>query len=309
MFFIMPENYHNKMVSVVIPVHNGGKFIVETIRSVLNQNYPAIEIIVINDGSSDNTSELVESLMSGFPEIKMIHQEKSGVSIARNNGLTVSKGEFIAFLDADDVWLPDFLRSRVSFLNAHEVAFAVTAGYEIINEKSERTGIKKVGNYKVSLSDILQWKANYITIPSGILFRKEYIKKSGGFNESLSNNADQEIIMRILAAGNDFYTLPECNWLYRRHSSNMSSNISLLKKDTFLVYQLAKKNNYFKSIFLQKKCFSKMSAIIAFSWIKDGRNYEKGLKWMLRSFFYSPVFFTGEILNRLFQNSNAKTNL
>jgi hypothetical protein len=171
------------------------------------------------------------------------------------------------------------------------------------------TGVKKAGKFRVSLLDILQWKANYSTIPSGILFRKELILKSGGFNEKLSNNADQELIMRLLATRNNFYTMPEYNWLYRRHSSNMSSNIAVMEKDTRFVYQLAKKNNYFKSLFLQQKCFSKMSMILALSWIKNEQNMKKGIIWLLLSFVYSPVFFTGEILNRLFQNNNANANL
>jgi glycosyltransferase involved in cell wall biosynthesis len=101
-------------VSVIIPAYNAQKFIKDTIDSVIAQTYPDWEIIVVNDGSTDGTPDLV--IKEADNRIKMIHQSNGGVSSARNNGLKHATGEYVIFLDADDLLTPGFLTARVNFL-------------------------------------------------------------------------------------------------------------------------------------------------------------------------------------------------
>jgi glycosyltransferase involved in cell wall biosynthesis len=307
MFFIMQESSKNSiLVSIVIPVYNGERYLSYTLDSVLAQTHKNIEIIVIDDGSTDDTKDILESYSAKYPVIRTVHKTNSGVSVARNSGWEIAKGQFISFLDADDIWTPENLDLKLDFLINHPNAFGVTSQCEIMDEKNIRKGEIKKGDPNVNLEDILIWKGNYITIPSGILFKWETMKLLNGFNPDLSNNADQEILMRALKTQGSFHTLQQTTWYYRRHSDNMSSNLNLMEKDTVLTYRLAKQNKLFKSWWFERKCLSRMSLILSFSWWKNGRDMKRALKWMLISFYYSPVAFVDRILNKLFKGIRNK---
>lgn len=114
------------LVSVVIPVRNGKDYIDEALHSVLAQNYPALEIIVIDDGSTDDDYNRLSLL---DPCIRIIRLEGRGVSFARNTGMRHSNGHYIAFLDADDVWFPGKLKSQISYLDAHPDVGVVFGGF------------------------------------------------------------------------------------------------------------------------------------------------------------------------------------
>ena len=101
------EARNDLLVSVVIPVHNGERFVADAIQSVLSQSYQPLEVIVVDDGSLDTTAEVVGE----YPDVGYVHQEHQGVSVARNRGLEEAKGELITFLDHDDILLPDSIKS------------------------------------------------------------------------------------------------------------------------------------------------------------------------------------------------------
>lgn len=110
-------------ISVIVPTFNNGPFILETIQSILAQTLPPDEIIVVDDGSTDRTGEIVEAIQD--PRLRYVYQENAGVSVARNTGLSLSTGEYIAFIDADDRWRPRMLERQVALLEADEsLAFA-----------------------------------------------------------------------------------------------------------------------------------------------------------------------------------------
>ena len=106
-------NNHQNSISVVIPVFNRKQLIERSINSVINQTYPADEIIVIDDGSIDGTYDLIKK---NYPQVILIHQENKGVSAARNVGITIAKGKWIAFLDSDDEWFPEKLEEQINYL-------------------------------------------------------------------------------------------------------------------------------------------------------------------------------------------------
>lgn len=105
---------NNPLVSVIIPVYNGERYLAEAINSVLNQNYQPIEIIVIDDGSTDKTSEIVKSFSS---DVKYLYQNNSGTATARNYGISIAQGSFFAFLDADDLWVENKLEMQMKIFN------------------------------------------------------------------------------------------------------------------------------------------------------------------------------------------------
>ena len=119
-------------ISVVIPAYNAEKTIAATLQSVLNQTYPPSEVIVVNDGSKDGTKERV---LEFGDRVRLINQENSGVSAARNFGVENSNSDWIAFLDSDDLWLPEKLECQVSLLEKHEgVQWCATRYFECVGE-------------------------------------------------------------------------------------------------------------------------------------------------------------------------------
>lgn len=125
------------VVSVIIPVHNGEKYIEQAIRSVIEQNYQNWELIIIDDGSQDSTASIVKQLCLEDSRIKFLqNEEKSGVAKTRNRGIEVSNGKFIAFLDADDMWKPEKLQKQLQLIDEKN-ADLVYSSYEIINDKGQ----------------------------------------------------------------------------------------------------------------------------------------------------------------------------
>lgn len=121
------------MISVVIPLYNKEKQIAYTLRSVFAQTYTDYEIIVVNDGSTDNSVAVVESLND--PRIRLIHQKNAGVSAARNRGIEEAKGEYIALLDGDDEWKPEYLETISNLINKYPECDVFATNYEFIDHK------------------------------------------------------------------------------------------------------------------------------------------------------------------------------
>lgn len=124
------------LVSIITPCYNGARFLGETIESVLAQTYPNWEMIIVDDGSIDNSAEIARNYMGKDNRIKLIQQANGGSAAARNNGIKNANGRYIALLDSDDLWEPEFLDSQLNFMNEKK-ALCVYSSYKRINEKSE----------------------------------------------------------------------------------------------------------------------------------------------------------------------------
>ncbi|MDE7180535.1 MAG: glycosyltransferase [Muribaculaceae bacterium] len=127
------------MISVVIPLYNKASFIEETLRSVFNQSYANYEIIVVDDGSTDNGPEIVGQLKNA--RLRLISQPNSGVSVARNTGIREARGEYIAFLDADDIWKPDYLQTQNDLITRYPQCDVFVTKYEFMNENGQVTPV------------------------------------------------------------------------------------------------------------------------------------------------------------------------
>jgi len=184
-------------VSVVIPTFNCAQFIIEAIESVLNQTYKNYEIIVVNDGSTDNTEEVLSSYLK---KIKYIRQENGGPSKARNNGINNSKGEYIAFLDADDIWLPTKLKYQLDFFEKCSDISVVISNFFYFGEETLKSatgferrphiwnipyyGVEK--GYNIFKRNIFQDIIMETFIhTSTVIVRKSCFKKVGPFDERI----------------------------------------------------------------------------------------------------------------------------
>ena len=182
-------------VSVIIPVYNQSKFIDKAIESVLKQSYQDFEIIVINDGSTDNTESMVQSFID--LRIRYIFHEKNlGISEARNTGIRNSRGKYIALLDADDEFLPEKLDMQVNLLRNEPSNVGVVCAWSFnIDENgnyiSKRCLPRKEGNI---FEDLLS--TNYLSVPA-LLIRRECFEKVGLFDSSLDGQEDWDMWIRI----------------------------------------------------------------------------------------------------------------
>lgn len=223
---------YNPLVSVVIPCYNQAHFLGEAIESVLKQTYQHFEIIVIDDGSKDNVSEVADR----YPQALCVRQHNQGVAIARNNGLQHSKGEFVVFLDADDRLLPNALEAGVNRLSTRpECAFSAGMGipitYEGLPKQPPALPLIEKDHYLALLLD------NFIWMPAMVVFRRSKLEAIGGFNGAVSPSEDYEMYLRLSR------TFPvDCHGEavaeHREHNANASSNYERMLKATLATHRL-----------------------------------------------------------------------
>ncbi len=153
------------LVSIITPCYNGAKYISETIDSVLAQTYENWEMIIVDDGSKDNSAEIVREYMTNDSRIKLLQQANAGSAAARNNGIRECDGQYIALLDADDLWEPEFLAEQTAFMQAND-AVCVYCSYRCINENSEEILNPVICQPEITTKDMMV--TNYIGCLSGL---------------------------------------------------------------------------------------------------------------------------------------------
>jgi glycosyltransferase involved in cell wall biosynthesis len=229
-------------VSVIIPAYNGAKYLEDTLQSVLNQKYQPLEIIVVDDGSTDQTVSLVKNLSIQQPKIKLFQQANSGVCAARNAGIRHSQGNCIALLDQDDRWLPDYLAHMVNYFKPMKI---VTANYQKINESGEVIGVyNQIRSEETSLPGILTSSHVFL---SGSIFERSLWDKVGPFDESLvgAGAEDWDWFIRAILLGATIQTIPGLVWQYRIHSANTTRNFKMMADNTERVLdKIFKENGY-----------------------------------------------------------------
>lgn len=209
----------NPKVSVVITCYNYGQYIKEAIDSVLAQTWKDYEIIVIDDGSSDNT-RLIISQYCNNENIHYIYQDNLGASSARNRGLAESKGNIVAFLDADDIWMPEKLELQLQSFNKNEIGVVYTRRYWI-----DPSGIVFGGNERtLRRGNVLDYifVDNFICFSSSAV-RKDLLEVVGGFDENLVMGMDYDLWVRLAALCQfDYVDRPLVK--YRTGHANLSRN-------------------------------------------------------------------------------------
>jgi len=218
------------LVSVIIPVYNRESLIASTLDSVLNQSYSQLDIIVVNDGSSDKTNEILSVYQANYSQkITVINQNNQGQIKARNNGIKKAKGEYIAFLDSDDLWLGNKLEKQLPLFNNGNVGLVFSGNYNINNAGDiiATEPIESVLGTNI-YKDLL---VENLMAGGSVVIKHKTLIDVGLFDESLeaAENWDLWIrISRIYKA--DFIREPLMK--YRIHSGNMSKNSSLMLSAT-----------------------------------------------------------------------------
>ncbi|MDJ0701851.1 MAG: glycosyltransferase [Leptolyngbyaceae cyanobacterium MO_188.B28] len=219
------------LISVVIPVFNGEATILETIESVLSQTFSDFEIIVINDGSQDSTLKIVSNIAD--PRLKVFTYPNAGLAASRNRGVKQSQGEYIAFLDADDLWTPDKLGAQLSRLQDNPEVAVVYSWTDFINEYSDF--LRPAAHFTVSgnvLPKLLL--TNFLDNGSNPLIRKQALIDVGGLDESLKAAEDWDLYLR-LAVRHPFEVVQSPQILYRVSADSMSGNVFRQETETLKV--------------------------------------------------------------------------
>jgi glycosyltransferase involved in cell wall biosynthesis len=198
-------------VSVIIPVHNGEAYLAEAIASARRQSPAPLEIIIVDDGSTDGTSVLIEAL---GPDLRVIHQPHSGVTVSRNRGLRAARGDLIAFLDCDDVWTDDKLATQVPLLLEH-------ADIQIALSHTRRMWRSAAAG--AASSDLHLTEPELALHLGAALIRRTAFERIGPFDETLPRAEDWDWFMRARERGDLVVVHPEVTLLYRRHGGNMSN--------------------------------------------------------------------------------------
>ena len=182
------------MISVIIPTHNYKKYIGEAISSVLRQTYTDYEIIVVDDGSTDGTGEIIEK---NFPDVRYFYIPNQGVSRARNYGIRRARGEFIAFLDADDLWLPQKLEKQLKVFDVDRELMMVFTEHRAFDTNGirEATFLKKE---RLMKGDVVKniFLYSHVALPT-VMVRRNAFQEIGYFEENLITAEDDNLWMRI----------------------------------------------------------------------------------------------------------------
>lgn len=229
------------LVSVIMPSYNTAEFIKESINSVLNQTYQNFEIIIVDDCSTDNTDEVVAEIKD--ERIKYIkNQKNSGAAVSRNRALREAKGKWIAFLDSDDVWLPEKLEKQISFMKENDYRFTYT-DYRIVWNGKDMEPKIYIGPNVVNRK--LMYRYCYFSTIT-VMYNREAI----GLVQiaDVKKNNDYAMWLKIIEKA-DCYRLPEVLSYYYKHDNSISSGSKIkLIKHHYILYRKAMGLGKLKSV-------------------------------------------------------------
>lgn len=235
------------LVSVIIPAYNAEQFIERTVQSVLNQTYRTIEVIVIDDGSQDRTAALVRAIAHHDPRVILLQQSNSGVAAARNVGIQTTQGEFIAPIDADDIWYPTHLEKQVRCLIESGPATGFVYSWSLeIDEADELSGGFHIADYHGDVYLPLIHR-DFLGNASASLIRRECFETVGGYDCSFREKGaqgceDWDLYLRI-AERYSANVVPEFLVGYRQNPASMSRNYKSMAKSHSLVLETVLKRH------------------------------------------------------------------
>ncbi|RAJ13403.1 glycosyltransferase family 2 protein [Olleya aquimaris] len=214
--------------SVAIPVYNKEKYILNTLTSVLNQSFQDFEIILVDDGSTDDSLKIIESLED--QRITLIKQKNQGASVARNNAIMAAKGKYIATLDADDLWESNHLQALKECIESIDNAVLYCTNYRIKRTNGFITNAKfnfEYGNTCQLVEDFFEANIiNYIPHSSSVAFKKEDFLSIGGYNPKYRTGQDIDLWIKFALYGNIAFN-PKITMLYNFYDEDSLSNSNL----------------------------------------------------------------------------------
>lgn len=280
------------MVSVIIPTYNCAYYVSKAINSVLNQTYKNYEIIIIDDGSVDNTKIIIEQYLM-YPNVHYIYQKNKGLAAARNTGIRNSTGEYIALLDADDYWSSQKLEKQMEIFESNPDITLVHSNMYLLNENDDKN-FKKYSmnlNYNGLSSNmlfkkLLFWEAD-ILAPT-IVIKKIAFERIGYFDENLSyiGCEDREFCLRVTRVFKTFFLDEYLAYYMIRSNSMCRDEIKMQKARAYVIQKTVNETPHFKNKKRVKEIiYSKLHFRIALNYFKE-RELKEALKNFLISLKY-----------------------
>lgn len=221
------------LVSIIITCYNQANFIKSAIESAVNQSYGPIEIIVVNDGSTDNSLDIIQAI-SSREKIFIATTTNGGPAFARNAGLKYANGEYISFLDGDDLYLPNRLKVHIDFLMSnYNVDISYSETQYFYNQQKNSFNIKKRPQIN---GDIFRKLIRGNFIPTNaFVIKSSMLRKIGGYDESLRTHEDWDMLLRLSLAGARFGHIDQITQLVRIHKENITKNRRLMVESEIAV--------------------------------------------------------------------------
>jgi glycosyltransferase involved in cell wall biosynthesis len=275
-------------VSVVIPAYNAMAYLPETVESVLQQSFTDFELLIINDGSSDHIVQWASQLTD--PRLKLISQQNQGLPGARNTGITHAQGEYIAFLDADDLWEPTKLEKQLQCFQANPNAGVVYTWTVLVDEYGQPTGrifaSQAEGNVWLQLLE-----TDVISNGSSAMVRRDCFQVVGLFDRSLTSAEDLDMWLRI-AEKYPFAVVKEPLTLYRQYATSMSKNRQRMFQNLQTVIDKAFQGATSEKLHLRNRAYASITLNQAWWSVGEG-DYEAAKAWQKQAIAYYPqVRFT-----------------
>ena len=261
------------LVSVIIPVFNGEKTIQETIESVLNQTITDFELLVINDGSQDGTVEIVECISDS--RIQVFSYPNAGQSTSRNRGIELAKGDYISFIDADDLWTSDKLEAQLKALQANPKAGVAYSWTDWIDESSQLLG---KGSHNTEQGEVFTKLLlnDFVANGSNALIRRDALTEVGGFDPSVTPAEDWDLWLR-LAARYEFVAVRSPQILYRISPNSASFNVWKMESSSLQVIDKAFAVAPQSLQYLKSQCLGNRYKYLTFKAIEGYPERNKGI--------------------------------
>lgn len=207
-------------VTVVMPVYNGDRYLRAAIESVLAQEDCRFELIIVDDGSTDQTAKILQDYHS---RIRYFYQENQGVSVARNLGIEQAKGRYVAFLDADDYFLPHKLSRQLEVFRSNPSLGLVHSGWQRIDASGNV--ILEVCPWKTCPTlELVTWLQHKPVLPSAMMFERQWLQRVGGFDPQLKAAEDVDLVLRLAIEHCQSQWLPQVTTAYRQHGQSAMGN-------------------------------------------------------------------------------------
>lgn len=244
------SNIASPLVSVIMPAFNSERHIAESVASVQAQTMSSWELLIVDDCSTDKTSEIVKKLSESDSRIRLISQsENGGAAVARNIALENARGRYITYLDADDLWLPEKIEKQIACMDRENAGFSC-ASYEVIDEKGSPLG--RTVHMPPNTSYWGYLTNNYLQTV-GIMADLEIVEKSLLVMPDMRRRQDAATWLQVLAAGHDCIGVNDVLCQYRRTSGSLSSNKVKAVRGTWCFYRQIAKLPMYKAIY----CFTR----------------------------------------------------
>jgi glycosyltransferase involved in cell wall biosynthesis len=280
------ERPDSPLVSVIIPAYNAEKTIARTLESVLSQTYKHMEVLVINDGSTDRTAEIVESFPRNDRRIKILHQPNLGANAARNRGISCSKGEYIAFVDADDVWHEEKIQAQVECFQRSSPSVGLIYSWSIVIDEEDNPLSGIAHEYQGNVLAELIY-SNFVGNGSCPLIRRSCFQNIGDFEANLGAGQDWDMYLRV-AKRYEFQVVPKFHIGYRRTMNSISADYKNQERFMAKVVNSFEKEHPNIPKLLFRLSRSRMCFYLA-SRCNDQGRYLDSIKYLFRCLVLDPV--------------------